>query len=197
MTGRRWGYGKSYNLNGDVEFEGEWMDDHPIDKKIKTSLSYSNNEMPLCMSINNLVIMYESFNDKLITSLYFPPLLPQLEEIDIGSNCFQNVREFVLNGLENLESLEIGSYCFRDIHDDNKGGDGYCGIGNCPNLRQLEIGNNSCSMYDEFKLLNVNSLQSIQFGTQCFQYAYCIFKCKWEMRKGIVDDKKKSNDYHV
>ena len=49
--------------------------------------------------------------------------------------------------------------------------DGICRITNCPNLRQLEIGYESFVDFKSFELSNVNSLQSINFGYDCFSFA--------------------------
>ena len=54
--------------------------------------------------------------------------------------------------------------------------DGVCRITNCPNLRQLEIGDFSFSYFNLFELSNLNSLQSIEFGVDCFKYANCVLK---------------------
>ena len=93
----------------------------------------------------------------------------RLKKIVIGNKCFKNVREFVLDGLENLESVRIGEKCFK-ISDQERD-DGVCRITNCPNLRQLEIGFGSFEDFKQFELSNVNSLQSITFGDWCFRYA--------------------------
>ena len=99
----------------------------------------------------------------------------RLKRIEIGNECFKYVREFVLDGLEKLESVKIGEKCFRI--SDKERDDGVCRITNCPNLTQLEIGEGSFYDFKQFELLNVNSLQSIQFGNYCFQYAEnCILK---------------------
>ena len=90
----------------------------------------------------------------------------QLKSITIGNDCFQSVREFVIDGLESLESVIIGSNCFRI--DDEERDDGICRITNCPNLRQLEIGKWSFQDFKSFELSNLNSLQSIKFGYSCF-----------------------------
>ena len=34
--------------------------------------------------------------------------LKRLKRIEIGNECFENVREFVIDGLESLESVKIG-----------------------------------------------------------------------------------------
>ena len=86
----------------------------------------------------------------------------------IEYQCFQYVREFVIDGLERLESIIIGNNCF--IIDYEERDDGVCRITNCPNLRQLEIGDYSFEDFKSFELSNLNSIQSIKFGS-CFQYA--------------------------
>ena len=94
-----------------------------------------------------------------------------LKSITIGNGCFQHVREFVVDGLESLESVKIGEKCFRI--SGNERDDGICRITNCPNLRQLEIGDGSFADFQSFELFNVNSIQYIKFGQCCFYYADC------------------------
>ena len=86
-----------------------------------------------------------------------------------NSGYFKHVREFVIDGLERLESVKIGSSYFR--LDDEERDDGVCRITNCPNLWQLEIGDHSFVDFKSFEISNLNSLQSINFGDCCFQYA--------------------------
>ena len=93
----------------------------------------------------------------------------QLKSISIGNDCFQHVREFVIDGLESLESVKIGEKCFRI--DEEERDDGVCRITNCPNLCQLEIGDRSFEDFKSFELSDVNSIQSIKFGCHCFGYA--------------------------
>ena len=110
---------------------------------------------------------FEKYRDeKLILSTN---LFNQLKSITIGNECFKNVREFVLDGLASLESVKIGKWCFR-ISDEERD-DGVYRITTCPNLRQLEIGNHSFEDFQSFELSNLNSIQSIKFGYDCFEYA--------------------------
>ena len=109
------------------------------------------------------------FNDENIASLHLSPLLIRLKRIEIGNKCFQNVREFVIDGLENLENVQIAWSCFAISM--NRRDDGICRITNCPNLRQLEIGDDSFKDFQSFELSNLNSIQSIKFGGYCFYYA--------------------------
>jgi len=92
----------------------------------------------------------------------------KLKRIELGNKCFKHVREFVVDGLESLESVKFGRHCFRISWEERN--DGLCRITNCPNLRQLEIGNNCFFDFKSFELSNVNSLQSIEFGWKCFEY---------------------------
>ena len=93
----------------------------------------------------------------------------QLKSIYFGHKCFTHVREFVIDGLESLESVKIGEWCFRISEEERD--DGICRITNCPNLRQLEIGDKSFRDFKSFELSNVKSIQSINFGNSCFNYA--------------------------
>ena len=92
----------------------------------------------------------------------------QLKSITIGYGCFESVREFVVDGLESLERVKIYRKCFRI--DGFERDDGICRITNCPNLTQLEIGDDSFADFKSFELSNLNSIQSIKLGSFCFQY---------------------------
>ena len=95
--------------------------------------------------------------------------LNSIQSIYFGNNCFKNVREFVIDDLANLEIVKIGEECFR-ISDDERN-DGICQITNCPNLRQLEIGDDCLIIIESINISNLNSIQSIKFGRKCFEYA--------------------------
>ena len=123
--------------------------------------------------IQHLIICgFEEYRDeKLILSTNS---FHQLKSITIGYFCFKHVREFVLDGLESLESVKIGGECFKISYEERN--DGVCQITNCPNLRQLEIGDKSFEDFQSFELSNLNSIQSIEFGHSCFECADCSLK---------------------
>ena len=158
----RWGKGISYDLDGNIDYEGEWMNNHVMTEN-------KTNELIVSMFIELFLIGINIFNDENITSLHFPPLLVLLKRIEIGYKCFEHVREFVIDGLESLEYIMIGGECFRIGW--YKRDDGICRITNCPNLRELEVGRHSFMDFKSFELSNLNSLQSIKFGDYCFNYA--------------------------
>ena len=161
----RWGKGISYDLNGNVDYEGEWKNNHGI---TENDLIVKN-DLIIPMTIEEFVIGNGMFNDDNITSLHFSPLLIRLKRIEIGNECFENVREFVIDGLESLESVKIGKECFRISYEERN--DGVCRITNCPNLHQLEIGWYSFEDFKSFEISNLNSIQSIKFGCCCLLYA--------------------------
>ena len=162
-NGKRWGKGKSFDLNGKVDYEGEWMNNHVItDNDLK-------NDVIVPISIKRFVIGDKMCNDEIITTLHFPPLFARLKRIEIGNECFKHVREFVVYDLERLKSVKIGEKCFRI--DGKERDDEICRITNCPNLTQLEIGDDSFVDFKSFELSNLNSIQSITFGWECFWYA--------------------------
>ena len=115
--------------------------------------------------IQNLAIQH--YGNEL-DQVHFSPLFSELKSLFIGTKCFQKIREFVLDGLESLESVKIGVECFRV--DEDYSNNGICRITNCPNLRQLEIASRSFEYFKSFELSNVNSLQSVRFGGDCFSF---------------------------
>ena len=169
-NGERWGKGISYDLTGNVDFEGEWGNNHGMTGNEKDLM----HDLIVPMSIERFVTDNEMFNDKNITTLHFSPLLAGLKRIEIGNECFKHVREVVIDGLESLESVKICKKCFRIDYEERD--DGICRITNCPNLRQLEIVDYSFEDFKSFELPNVNSLQSTNFGEYCFLSADYVLK---------------------
>ena len=142
------------------------MNNHGITENEMNDLK---NDLIVPMAVEEFVICDDILNDENITTLHFSPLLLRLKHIVIDYDCFNFVREFVIDGLKRLESVKIGEQCFRI--EDEESDDGICRITNCPNLTQLEIGDSSFEDCKSFELSNLNSIQSIKFGEDCFRYA--------------------------
>ena len=98
----RWGKGISYDLNGNVDFEGEWINNHVI-TKIENKA-----ELFISIAVERLVIGNKQFTNYDINTLYFPPLLVRLTLLVIEKGCFENVHDFMIDGLPTLESVKIG-----------------------------------------------------------------------------------------
>ena len=114
----------------------------------------------------------------------------QLKILDIRSNCLTHARDFVLKELPNLEKVVIGNGCFKT--NKIQRANGHFQISNCPNLRQLSIGDSSFYDFTSFELTHMQSLQSIELSYYCFQsterfvlqgkelkemYFYYVYKC--------------------
>ena len=92
---------------------------------------------------------------------------PNLKRITIGDDCFMNVNEVNLIGLNALESVTIG----RNSFTQSKGGypssqnpNRHFSLKNCPNIRELTIGSGSFSDYSMCEIENVPSLEVIEMG---------------------------------
>lgn len=105
---------------------------------------------------------------------------PNLRSLTIGCECFKKVREFILDGLEYLKMVKIAYNCFSPSYEEERDGesdsdDEYkgskCRIANCPNLNSLEIHDECFNRFYHLELRNVNSLQSINIGSDCFTNA--------------------------
>ena len=106
-----------------------------------------------------------------------------VEEIIIGDNCFENVEQFKIDGLNRLKSLKIGTNSFTKkkngaTNDKSRS----FSISNCGELKSIEIGSFSFSDYgDGFELKNLPKLESIIIGlvgNDSFNFYYSSFVIK-------------------
>lgn len=165
-NGVRCGMGTLYTLNGDVEYEGEWIDDRPSNEnEITRSVLRADDQLRIPLSTEELVIEERSFNDTMFEYLVFLSLLKCIKKITVENKCFKNVFSFVLDGLEKLEYIKIGGKCCCPITGNSKG---VFRIENCPNLRQLDVGNASFLSFRQLVLSNVNNLQSMNLENMSF-----------------------------
>ena len=95
-----------------------------------------------------------------------------MNRLVIGDDCFKNVNEFVIDGLNELESVKIGKDSFSLSWDTRKGSK--CLIMNCDGLREVEIGGWSFEYYEVLELKNLPSLHSIQMGCNAFWNCHSI-----------------------
>ena len=76
LNGVRHGIGKSYFLNGDVEYNGLWINNLPINELYLRQVRLKNgDDLVVSSSIEELGIENEMFNANAITSLLFISLL--------------------------------------------------------------------------------------------------------------------------
>ena len=98
----------------------------------------------------------------------------------LDDKAFTNTESFAMSNLTSLQSIEFGQWCF--------GGDGYYGGGassfsligiikrmkcevELPLLQSVKLGDRAFQHTGSFKMSNLTSLQSIEFGQNCFNGA--------------------------
>ena len=98
--------------------------------------------------------------------------LKWLKSIEIGDECFENVNEVKLIGLNQLERVIIGQNSFTK-HKNDDGNDPYRHfyLKNCERLRELKMGRYSFSDYSVCEIENVPSLEVIETNRYNFRYA--------------------------
>ena len=158
----------------------EWIDVSPIlanllpftvvdIKSLNTNITSIT--IPDC-SVNN--IEYTIFNFSRFTIL---------EELIIGNDCFSNVNEFKIDGLNHLKSIKIGSNSFtkkrNGYGNDSKRS---FSVSNCIELESIEIGSHSfsdCSGEFELRILPKLSVIKIgEIGNRSYNFRYCSFVIK-------------------
>ena len=91
--------------------------------------------------------------------------LKWLKSIEIGNECFENVNEVKLIGLNRLESVVIGMNSFTKKNDwPQHNPDRHFYLKNCERVRELKMGCYSFSDYSVCEIENVPSLEVIEMG---------------------------------
>ena len=109
--------------------------------------------------------------------------LKWLKSIEIGDDCFENVKEVKLIGMDRLESVVIGNNSFTK----QKGWFGndpyrHFYLKNCERLRELKMGRYSFSDYTVCELENVPSLEVMDMGDLNKESRNFLFAPKLELK---------------
>ena len=148
-----------YDRNGVVVFEGEWLNDGRLEKRIDiTSAS-----MLLHNHVEELRVSDGCCNGRDLTELDLRGFV-NLKKWSVGSNCFDSVDKVKLIGMRELESVVIGMRCFTVACV--YGFDSYYHfyVKNCPKLKSLMVGRYSFSDYTVCEIENVDALEVIEMG---------------------------------
>ena len=88
-----------------------------------------------------------------------------LRELKVGNECFENVKEVKMAGLNELESVVIGMNSFTQ-YKNSWGNDPsrHFYLKNCPKLKSLNMGRYSFSDYTVIEIENVDALEVIEMG---------------------------------
>ena len=117
-----------------------------------------------------------------------------LRELRVGDECFDNVKEVKLIGMNQLERVVIGQMCFANDDDDDDDSDDDDNLSrrfylkNCERLRELKMGRYSFYDYSVCEIENVPSLEVIEMGelneeSLNFRYASLELKSDSERMK--------------
>ena len=182
--GKRWGRGILYDRTGKTVFDGEWMNDEQLSKRVVLN---EKNQL-LHNHIEELIVSNNSCNGREWTALDLS-LMPCLQLFEVGDECFENVEEVKLIGLIELESVVIGENCFtkkKNLLEYNPNCHFY--LKNCERLRELKIGSNSFCEYSVCEIENLPSLEVIEMGdlnevSGNFSYASLELKSDCERMK--------------
>ena len=103
--------------------------------------------------------------------------LKWLKSIEIGDECFENVKEVKLIGLNQLERVVIGKNSFtKEKNSNGNDPNRHFYLKNCERVKELKMGRYSFSDYSVCEIENVPSLEVIEMGVLneescCFRYA--------------------------
>ena len=87
-----------------------------------------------------------------------------LRELKVGDECFENVKEVKLIGLNQLERVLIGMNSFTKKNGSDYDPDRHFYLKNCWRLRELKMGCLSFSDYSVCEIENVPCLEVIEMG---------------------------------
>ena len=158
--GKRWGRGTQYDRNGKTVFDGEWMNDEHLSKQVVL-----NEENQLIHNhIEELIVENNSCNGPEWSTLDLS-LMSHLRLLEVGDDCFENVKEVKLIDLSKLDRVVIGMNSFtkkKDCYGNDPNRHFY--LKNCERVRELIIGYWSFSDYTVCEIENVPSLEVIEMG---------------------------------
>ena len=160
--GMRWGRGIQYDRNGKTVFDGEWMND---DNQIEKRVVLNEENQFLHSHIEELIVENNGCNGPEWTALDLG-FISSLRLLEVGDDCFENVEEVKLIGLNQLEKVVIGKNSFTKKKNRCPSYDAsrrfY--LKNCERVRELKMGPYSFSDYSVCEIENVPSLEVIEMG---------------------------------
>ena len=114
--------------------------------------------------VSELVVSSNCCNEEEVTEMDLGRFV-SLKVFEVGDECFENVKEVKLIGLNQLERVAIGKNSFTK-HKNSNGNDPNCHfyLKDCERLRELRIGIWSFDEYSVCEIENVPSLEVIEMG---------------------------------
>ena len=173
----RWGRGIQYDRNGKTVFNGEWMNDEQLSKRVVLN---KENQL-LHNHIEELIVSNNSCNGMEWTALDLS-FISHLRLFAVGDDCFKFVEEVKLIDLSKLECVVIGENSFtKEKYDYRYDPNRHFYLKNCERVRELKIGYHSFSDYSVCEIDSVPSLEVIDIGGLCgnsFSFFYASLELK-------------------
>lgn len=151
--GTKTGYGKLFDVEGNLLSTGCWMKNQYLSTSLKTYQSCEDREL-IHSLLRVIVIGNNSFNQASLSTLQFMNY-PYLNKLIIGNNCCRNVSTCVVSRMKCLRSLTIGSYSFFNL----KGTHCSFTCRSCPSLLRMNID------YKAFCFYNVFTIKCMEFSS--------------------------------
>ena len=145
---------------------------HPcIPRPLVVTVTNWNQLNTLNTTVTELTVSSNSLNDASLT-VWDLTRFRRLKKLVIGDECFMNVDEVKLIGLNVLDSVEIGVSSFTK-HKNSWGNDPnrHFYLKNCPKLKSLKMGRYSFSDYTVIEIENVNALEWVDMNDYDFYSA--------------------------
>ena len=161
FEGKRWGRGILYDRTGNIVNNGGWVRDEQLCKIVMLN---EENQL-LHNHVEELIVENNSCNGLEWKGVDFS-ILVELRELRVGNECFENVEEVKLIGLDKLERVVIGESSFTKCMR----GKPRCTIDrcfylkNCKNVKELKMGCYSFSDYSVCEIENAPCLEVIEMG---------------------------------
>ena len=173
----RWGRGVLYDRNGDVVFEGEWLNDDRLTSRI----TIASDDALFHNHIEELVVDVNCCNGESWRVLDLS-VMRSLKSVVVGDDCFKNVSELRMIGMREVESVVVGERSFTRRKNDfaNNPERRVC-VRDCPSLRQLRVGRHSFSDYTEMEIECVDALERIvvgELGSNSYNFYYASLELR-------------------
>ena len=125
--------------------------------------------------VEKVTVVDECCNESGITAIDFTPC-ERLRELRVGDECFKNVNELKLVGLNALESVVIGENSFskQDCFASEDPSRRFY-LKNCPALKELKMGYGSFSDYSVCEIESVDALEVVEMGDLDTTHKCCNF----------------------
>ena len=106
-----------------------------------------------------------------------------MKSIEIGDDCYENVKEVKLIGLNQLERVLIGKNCFTKKNNSlpSVNPNRHFYLKDCERVRELNMGPRSFSDYSVCEIENVPSLEVIEMG-ELNEDSYNFYNASLELK---------------